>query len=185
MLGAFLTYGIGSTLAVANTGPDGSSALLLAGTASMLLNSLMVITIGALVFPIVGRFSRSVAAIYLGTRLFEGIALGAEAVALLTMTGPAAIATNFVAYNVAMAGLGIGSLGFCLELLRSGLAPRFLALWGLVGYASFAAGCLLELAGVTGAGLVSAMPGAGFEVTFGIWLIVKGFRPGVTRSAPA
>ncbi|MCY0994930.1 DUF4386 domain-containing protein [Nannocystis sp. ILAH1] len=185
MLGAFLTYGIGSTLAVANTSPGGSSALLLAGTGSMLLNSLMVITIGVLVFPIVGRFSRSVASIYLGTRIFEGLALGAGAVALLTMTGPAAIATNFVAYNVAMAGLGIGSLAFCLELLRSGLAPRFLALWGLVGYASFAAGCLLELAGVTGAGLVSAMPGAGFEVTFGIWLIVKGFRTGVTRSAPA
>jgi hypothetical protein len=29
------------------------------------------------------------------------------------------------------------------------------------------------------------MPGAGFEVTFGIWLIARGFRPGVTRSAPA
>jgi hypothetical protein len=185
MLGAFPIYGIGSTTALANTGPGGSSALLLAGTGSMLFNSVMVITIGALVFPIVGRFSRPVATIYLGTRIFEGIALGAGAVALLTMTGPAAIATNFAAYNMAMAGLGIGSLAFCLVLFRSGLAPRFLALWGFVGYASFAAGCLLELAGVTGAGLVSAMPGAGFEVAFGIWLIVKGFRSGATGSARA
>ncbi|MFC0680654.1 DUF4386 domain-containing protein [Lysobacter korlensis] len=185
MLGAFLTYGIGSSVALASTGDDGASALLVAGVGSMLINSAMVVAIGALVFPILGRFSRPVARLYLGTRIFEGIGLGTGAVALLTLTGSAAIETNFVAYNVAMAGLGIGSLAFCALLFRSGLAPRILAVWGFVGYATFATGCLLELAGVTGAGLVSTIPGAGFEVAFGIWLIAKGFRPVATRSARA
>ncbi len=83
--------------------------------------------------------------------------------------------TNFLAYNIAMAGLGIGSLFFCVALYSSRLAPRFLAVWGVVGYASFAAGCFLELAGVAGAGLVSAAPGGLFEIFFAIWLIVRGF----------
>ena len=42
--------------------------------------------------------------------------------------------TNFLAYNIAMAGLGIGSLFFCVALYRSRLVPRFLAVWGFVGY---------------------------------------------------
>ncbi len=185
ILGAFLTYGLGSAVALANTGGAGSAALLSAGVASMLLNSVMVVGIAILVFPIVGRFSTPIARLYLGTRIFEGIGLAAGAIALLTVNGQAAIEMNFLAYNIAMAGLGIGSLAFCALLFRSGLAPRFLAVWGFVGYTSFAVGCLLELAGATGAGLISTIPGAGFEVVFGIWLIVKGFRSVAPRSARA
>jgi Domain of unknown function (DUF4386) len=185
ILGAFLTYGIGSTVAIANAGAGGSRALLSAGVASMLVNSGMVIAIGALVFPIVSRYSRPIAGLYLGTRIFEGLGLAVGAVALLTATGADALQVNFVAYNVAMAALGIGSLAFCALLFRSGIAPRSLAVLGFVGYASFAAGCLLELAGIPGAGLASTIPGAAFEVAFGVWLIVKGFRTVATRSARA
>src|SRR5947208_13807193 len=73
-------------------------------------------------------------------------------------------------------GLGIGSLFFCALLFRTGLVPRFLAVWGFIGYACFAGGNLLELFGVAGAALVSSIPGGLFELTFGIWLIAKGFR---------
>lgn len=59
--------------------------------------------------------------------------------------GALAINGNFMAYNVAMVGLGLGSLFFCYLLFRSNLVPRFLAVWGLVGYAVFAPGCVLEL----------------------------------------
>ena len=78
-------------------------------------------------------------------------------------------------YNVAEAGLGIGSLFFCALLFRTGLVPRFLAAWGFIGYACFAAGNLLELVGVEGAGVVAAVPGGLFELTFAIWLIARGF----------
>jgi hypothetical protein len=61
-------------------------------------------------------------------------------------------------------------------LFRTRLVPRFLAAWGAVGYAVFAAGSILELGGVTGAGLLSVIPGGLFELTFGIWLIARGFR---------
>ena len=77
--------------------------------------------------------------------------------------------------RVAEAALGIGSLFFCALLFRTRLVPRFLAAWGFIGYACFAAGNLLERFGVAGAGLVGAMPGGLFELTFGIWLIARGF----------
>ena len=84
-----------------------------------------------------------------------------------------------------MAGLGAGSLFFCYLLFRSGLVPRFLAVWGFVGYSVFAAGCVLELFGFAAAGVVGAIPGGLFEVFFGIWLIVKGFNPAGATAAPA
>ncbi|WP_166788594.1 DUF4386 family protein [Cryobacterium sp. HLT2-28] len=100
--------------------------------------------------------------------LLNSVAVGAIAL-LVGVSG-----ANFLAYNIAMAGLGIGSLFFCVALYRSSLVPRFLAVWGFVGYASFAAGCFLELAGVAGAGLVSTVPGGLFEIFFAIWLIARG-----------
>jgi len=178
-LAGFLAYGVGSTIATNIAGSaesDGSGALLITGVALMLLNSAMVIGIGVLMFPILRPHNEAIAVGYLGTRIFEGVVLAIGAVSLLVLTSPAAIDANFVAYNVAETGLGIGSLFFCALLYRSGLVPRFLAAWGFLGYALFAAGSLLELFGVAGAGLVAAIPSGLFEVTFGIWLIASGFR---------
>ena len=167
MLAAFLLYGIGSS--IATTASPG--ALLTVGSVMMLLNSAAVIAIGALMLPVVRPHAPAVAVGYLATRIFEGGFLAVGAVALLM----ASAGTNFLAYNIAMAGLGIGSLFFCVALYRSLLVPRFLAAWGFVGYASFAAGCFLELAGVAGAGLISTVPGGLFEIFFAIWLIARGF----------
>jgi hypothetical protein len=38
----------------------------------------------------------------------------------------------------------------------------------------------LELFGVAGAGIVAAIPGGLFELTFGIWLIARGFASTAT-----
>jgi hypothetical protein len=177
MLAAFLLYGIGSS--IATTAAPG--ALLTAGVTLMLANSVAVIAIGALMLPILRPHTPAIAIGYLGTRIFEGLFLAAGAVALLL----ASPGTNFLAYNIAMAGLGLGSLFFCVALYRARLVPRFLAIWGFVGYAAFAAGCILELAGVFGAGLVSAIPGGLFELFFGVWLIVRGFSSTAAVAAVA
>ncbi len=170
-LAAFLLYGIGSSLA---TTADASGPLLTTGVVLMLLNSAAVIAIGALMLPILRAASPRVAVGYLATRIAEGGLLAAGAVSLLAASD-AAEHRNFLAYNGAMVALGLGSIVFCVAMLRSGLVPRFLAVWGVVGYAFFATGSVLELLGVSGAGVVSAIPGGLFEVFFGVWLIVKGF----------
>jgi hypothetical protein len=189
-LAGFLAYGVGNVIATSIAGsadPGGSEALLIAGVALMLVNSVIVIGIGVLMFPILRPHNEAIAGGYLGTRIFEGVGLAIGAVCLLVLTGPAAIDANFVAYNVAEVGLGIGSLFFCALLFRTGLVPRFLAVWGFVGYACFAAGSLLELFGVAGAGLVATIPGGLFELTFAIWLIARGFGSSATaeRFGPA
>lgn len=166
-LAAFLLYGVGTSIATTAS----SEVVLTTGVVMMLLNSAGVIAIGALMLPILRPHSPVIAAGYLAARIFEGALLAVGAIALLVGVA----GTNFFAYNIAMAGLGIGSLFFTVALYRSRLVPRFLAVWGFVGYASFAAGSLFELAGVAGAGLIAAAPGGLFEVFFAIWLIVRGF----------
>ena len=175
MLAAFLLYGIGTSLATAAT--QGSAALSI-GVAMMLLNTVAVIAIGALVLPILRPHSAAVAVGYLATRVFEGALLAVGAIALVT----GAVTTSVLAYNVAMAGLGIGSLFLCAVLYRAQLVPGFLAVWGFIGYAAFAAGCVLELLGIAGAGLPATIPGGLFELFFATWLLVRGF--GSPAAAP-
>jgi hypothetical protein len=154
--------------------------LLVTGAALMLLNSAFVIGIGVLMFPILRPHNKDIAAGYVGTRIFEGVVLAIGVVTLIVLTGERAKDVNAVFYSVAEVGLGIGSLFFCALLFRTGLVPRFLAVWGFIGYACFAGGNLLELFGVAGAGLVGAIPGGLFELTFGIWLIARGFASTAT-----
>ncbi|MDQ0894978.1 DUF4386 domain-containing protein [Agromyces ramosus] len=190
MLSAFLLYGIGSMLATsagatATAATAGDASLpLIAGAVMMLLNSAAVIAIGVLMLPILRPRTPVIAVGYLTTRIFEGVVLAIGVISLLTLSATA-VAGNFLAYNVAMAGLGIGSLFFCVALFRSRLVPRFLAVWGFVGYASFALGCILELLGFAGAGLVSTVPGGLFELFFAVWLIAKGFAPAAITAPPA
>ena len=183
-LAGFLAYGVGNLIATGIVDSDDrsdSTALFVTGIALMLLNSAFVIAIGVLMFPILRAHNKAIAAGYLGTRIFEGVVLAIGVASLVVIAdSAAAIHANSVFYNIAEAGLGIGSLFFCALLLRTKLVPRFLAVWGFIGYACFAVGTLLELFGVAGAGLVGAIPGGLFELTFGIWLIARGFASSAT-----
>src|ERR1044072_1602492 len=179
-LAGYLAYGVGSVIATGNADRGGSTALLVAGAALMLFNSAFVISIGVLMLPILRLHNEAIAAGYLGTRIFEGIVLTIGVVTLIDLTGSAATDANSVCYNVAEAGLGIGSLFFCALLFRTGLVPRFLAVWGFIGYACFAVGNLLGLFGVAGAGLVGAIPGGLFELTLARWLIARVFASTAT-----
>jgi hypothetical protein len=178
-LAGYLAYGVGSVIAQGVVDSDdrgGSTAWFVIGTALMLLNSAFVTGIGVLMFPILRAHNKAIAASYLGTRIFEGVGLALGVVCLIVVTGSSdAIDANAALYNVAEAGLGIGSLFFCALLFRTGLVPRWLAAWGFIGYACFAGGNLLELFGVAGAALVAAIPGGLFELTFAVWLIARGF----------
>jgi hypothetical protein len=212
VLGGYLTYGVGSAIATGIAAAPGylssvgGSIAFPLSAVLMLVNSALVIGIAALMFPILRPHSQAVAVGYLATRVFEGIVLAVGVVSLLSLvtvsrsyteaggadspsfTALGALASdgNALAYNVAMAGLSVGSIFFCSLMYRSNLVPRFLAAWGVVGYAIFAAGCLLEILGVTGAGMVAVVPGGLFEVFFAIWLIAKGFnRTAISaRTAP-
>lgn len=207
-LSAFFLYGGGSFLVAAATEsttalPQNAESLglLSAGSTLLLLNSLAVATIGTLAFRVLRRRYHRTANVYLATRSVEAVLLALAPLGTLTLAllnrgsvetsnatdsglqslARAAVENSDTAYWVAMATLGVGSVLFCRALLRSALLPRFLAAWGLVGYAIFALGSILELAGY-GVGLALSVPGGLFEVAAGSYLLVKGFGAAVPKS---
>jgi Domain of unknown function (DUF4386) len=159
-LAAFVCYGVGSALADRPFGP-----------ALMLLNSVVVATIGVLVFRVFRRPHPRTAVTYLVARALEAVLLALGVVLLVSMGSAEG---NSLAYQFAMLALGVGSVPFCRTLLRGQFVPGWLAAWGIVGYALLAAGASLELVGM-GLGLVLAIPGGLFEVALGVTLIVRGF----------
>jgi hypothetical protein len=206
-LSGFLLYGGGSLLLASTTEgalpvPGGAASLgrLSAGAALLLLNSVAVATIGILASRVLRRRHHRTATLYLATRAVEAVLLALAPLGTLTLTlrtvtsaqtsnatdpvlgrlARYAVENGPTAYWLAMAALGLGSLFFCLSLIRSTLVPRFLAVWGLVGYAVFALGSVLELAGF-GVGLVLSAPGGLFELAVGGYLLVKGFGTAATQ----
>jgi hypothetical protein len=73
-----------------------------------------------------------------------------------------------------MISLGLGGLMLCYTFYITKLVPQWLALWGIVGYASIFCGMVSAIMG-SGLGDVSSIPGGLWEVFIGVWLIVKGF----------
>jgi Domain of unknown function (DUF4386) len=84
-----------------------------------------------------------------------------------------------------LAGVGNGMLlGYLMY--RSGLVPRRMAMVGLIGGPVLVAAAVAILFGVIEAGsgwqIIATLPEALWELSLGIWLIVKGFNPSVIAS---
>jgi Domain of unknown function (DUF4386) len=167
-LAAFVCYGAGSALI--------DSPI---GVALVMLNSVVVATLGILGFRMLCHSHIRTAVTYLAARALEAVLLAVGAV-LLILIG--SVAANDLAYHAAMLALGVGSVPFCRALMRSQFVPGWLAVWGIVGYAALAGGALLEPVGL-GLGLVLAIPGGLFEVALGVTLIARGF-PEPTGTLP-
>jgi uncharacterized protein DUF4386 len=199
-LSGFLFYGGGSFLIASTTDnatplPQNAASLgqLSAGATLLLLNSVAVAAIGILAFRVLRSRHRRTANVYLAARGVEAALLALAPLATLTLVlvtrGDAgasnadsavqslartAVENSESAYWIAMATLSVGSIFFCRTLLTSALLPRLLAVWGMVGYAAFAFGSVMQLAGF-GVGLALSAPGGLFELAAGSYLLVKGF----------
>ena len=200
---AFFLYGIGFGLVTSVTGAPAYLATIAAhqltltiGGFLMLLNSVAVVGLGVLFFPILAQHGQRTALAYLAARIVEGIFLAVGVLFLLMLlpvgqlgadageagTGWAAAVgsllaqSNAMAYQIAMMSLGLASLFLCALLFRTGLIPRFMAVWGFVGYAIFMTGAVAEIFGIH-IGVMLAVPGGLFELIVGLWLIFKGFQP--------
>jgi hypothetical protein len=158
---------------------------------------------GVLMFPVLKPHNERIAIGYLGFRIVNAVFLavmvlfilvqipigseylkaGADASYLQALSN-VFMQAQLDAYNIAMSFLGVASLMLCYTLYRAKLLPRFLAVWGLVGYAIILCGSVVE---VLGFNLLSihAIPGGLWELFIGVWLIVKGFNPPATVPEPA
>lgn len=159
---AFLVYGVGSQLFVSARNTEKYLGALL-----IIANSVMVLFIGILLRKTLILYNPTVSNIYLFTRIIEALALASV---LLNVS-----ALNDLGYILAMLVLGIGSIPMCLTLYKHKISPSWLAIWGVVGYAVFAFGFLMELFGKEWSMYLLGLGGL-WEIVFAIWLIVRGSK---------
>jgi hypothetical protein len=159
---------------------------------------------GVLMFPILKQHSERMAIGYLAFRIVDAvfiavmvlfvliqIPLGSEYLKAAASDAPFLQALSAVfsqaqqyAYQIGMSALGVSGLMLCYTLYRAKLLPAWLAIWGLVGYATILVGMLSAVMG-SGLGDLSSYPGGLWEGFVGVWLIIKGFNSPVIVSQPA
>ncbi|MFZ4456749.1 MAG: DUF4386 family protein [Bacteroidales bacterium] len=161
---AFLAYGFGRQLFES---ADNAEKYL--GALLIIANSVMVLFIGILFRKTLNKYNSLVGNIYLYTRVFEALAL-ASLVLSLFLKGNI---SDDLEYLLAMLILGLGSIPMCLTLLKYKISPPWLAIWGVVGYAIFSFGFLMELFGMEWSMYLLGFGGL-WEITFAIWLIIYG-----------
>ncbi len=149
---------------------------------------------GILMFPVLKPHNERIAVGYLAFRIMDAVFItimvlfvllqiplgsaylnaGASDASALHALSTVFAQAQLYAYEIAMITLGISGLMLCYTLYRARLVPRWLAVWGLVGYAIILCGMVSDIMG-SGLGLVSSIPGGLWEVFIGVWLIAKGF----------
>jgi hypothetical protein len=154
---------------------------------------------GVLMFPILKRHSEPMALGYLSGRIMDATFIAVMALLILVQIplGAAYMATGtadtsalqtltavlhqaeLYAYEFGMITVGISGLILCTVFFRTWLVPRSLAVWGLVGYAIFLGGSVLQVLGLD-LHTTQAIPGGLWEGFIGVWLIAKGFSPAAT-----
>jgi len=160
------------------------------------------VCIAVLVFPIVKRYSETLAIGYFGFRIIAAAFLfvGIASLLLLLLLSQSYVSSNTpnAAYFRTVGELlrtgrdlmnhvgmilpwSIGGLILYYCILRMKLAPRWLSIWGLVGTSLTIAATLMLICDyiriATPIYFIMNTPTALFEVTFAIFLLVKGFNP--------
>ena len=201
-LAGFVIYGTGSVLVNSVVdGPDflasvdSQKTTLALGAFLMIATSAVDIGKAVFFFPVLERHGKRTAVAYLATMVFEMALMTVGVLALLMIIPLAgqvdhgeqsldsaqalaslAVDANETAYQIGQLSLAFGCLFLCALLFRTGLIPRWLAAWGLIGYALHMTGAAAEIFGAP-ISLVLLIPGGIFEVTLAFWLLIKGFTP--------
>ncbi len=158
---------------------------------------------GVLMFPVLRPHNERIAVGYLAARIADAMFVAimvllalvqiplareyattaAADASVLQAISNVAVQTQLYAYEFGMITLGISGLLLCTTLHRAQLLPRWLAVWGLIGYAVILVGMVSAVLG-TGLGDISSIPGGLWEVFTGVWLIVKGFNVSTIAAKP-
>ena len=199
----FVTYIVGTVLATSIlSAPDSLDTIFSHQTTLAFAAFLMLLTCvlelgkAVLFFPILENHGKRTALAYLAALIVEvvlvtigalgflmvislaqqGVDTGAASLIGAKALGSIAIQWNTMAYQIGEVSLCIGGVFLCLLLFRSRLIPRFLSVWGVIGYTIFLGGLIAEIFGIHIVSMLE-IPGGLFEVTLAFWLLIKGFQP--------
>ena len=150
---------------------------------------------GVMMFPILKQTNERVALGYLSARLVEAAVIAVSALFILLQIPLGSeflkasasdasylqslsalfIQSQAYTYQIGMVALGMAGLTLCYGFYRAKLVPQFFVIWGFIGYVSFLLGSMLEVMGLN-LQLLHTLPGGLWEMSIGVWLIVKGFN---------
>jgi hypothetical protein len=178
---------------VTGAGPDTSAVV---GGVLEVIVAFACVGTAIVLFPVVKRQNEAVALGFVASRVLEAAAIVAGVACLLTVVslrragaGVDAVVTGQALVSLydrlfllgqslmpVVNALLLGSL-----LYRSRLVPRALPVLGFVGAPLLAVATLATMAGIverdSALVAVAALPIALWELSLGIWLVVKGFKP--------
>jgi len=172
---------------------------LLIGVFSVLSMAIGIVFIAITFFPVIKKHSETIALTYVILRTIECLLLIVGVICYLYIIAlgksyttatfsPAytigialALKIKYYALQVSMVVLGFNSLFLCYSLYISRLVPRFLSIWGGIGYLFLLISAVLDICGIidTASGLGAALyiPGGLWEmIVFPVWLFIKGFK---------
>ncbi len=168
----------------------------------MLVDAVSVAFIGICLFPILKRKSESLALGYVGMRIMEGILFTVYVVALLAIlsiskdyslsnvqdaSGFKSIGQSFLILGEWAFDIGLGivftisALILNYLLFRFALVPKWLAAWGFLGALITMTIVLLNFFDIQVNEVLDFIIGIQ-EMVFAVWLIVKGFNEGISKS---
>jgi hypothetical protein len=180
----------------------GSDTRVLWGCFLDVVNALACIGTAVTLFPVVKKQNQAAALGFVTSRMFEAAVILMGVVSLLAVvtlrqdvagtsgTDPATLTTigqalvairdwTFLLGPNLAAGLNALLLGSLMY--RSGLVPRLIPTMGLVGGPLLIAVTSTTLFGITERGSalfgIAVLPVAAWELSVGVWMVVKGFKP--------
>ncbi len=180
---------------VSDSGRDASVAL------GVLFEALLVIAVvgtAVALYPVLKRQSPGLALAYVAARILEAAIITMGTISLLTVlllkqqshgadegtleVIAAALLTlqdGTLLFGPGLA-LGVGSILLASVMYTSRLVPRIIAVLGLAGGAIITLSTMLVIFGLYGQfspiGLIVALPVFAWEMSFALWLIIKGFN---------
>ena len=182
-------------------GSGGHTAVLVGGFLKVIV-ALAGIGTAVTLYPVVKRQNEGVALGFVAARVLEagliftgvvsllslvtlrqdlGGATGANAAALVTTSASHVAVYNWTFLLSQSLMPGINALLLGSLLYRSRLVPRIIPVLGLIGAPILITAVIATLFGGTGQApswaALAALPVAAWELSLGVWLVVKGFKP--------
>ncbi len=179
------------------------------GSLLVLIDTVAVVGIAVIIFPVLRRVNESLALWYVGARITESILFIAYVFSVLMLVtlshnsanAGATAAPSFQTSGDLLVAVGgwidalnytavfaIGALILYSILYRSRLVPRFLSVWGLIGGICCIVAGLSIMFGLDSSSMAVIalfLPIAVNEMVLAIWLIVKGFNLSAVVAEPA
>jgi hypothetical protein len=161
-----------------------------------MITAIGIVMLGSLLFAILKRQNRNVARVALGLYLVEATILAVSRIPAfaLLLTSQESVAAGHpdylqtlgnlfyelqdFGYSLHMVPFALGATLFYSLFFRSGFLPRILSVWGLIAAPLALVGIVVSLLGYD-VPIVVFLPNLPFELTAGVYLLVKGIRDGV------